>query len=58
MINYVIRNTKKWIPQFKSNTSYRKMFHLAIDNFELNRLEEGPGTLSFIHNDKRKKAGF
>ncbi len=58
MINYVIRNTRKWIPQFKSNTSYRKMFNQAIDNLELNKLEERTVILSVIHDDKRRKAGF
>jgi hypothetical protein len=58
MINYVIRNTRKWIPQFKPNTSYRKMFNKAIDNLELNKLEERTVLLSVIQDDKRRKAGF
>jgi len=50
------KNSSKWIPAFKSSASYFKLFNQALDNLELNKLEEKAFTLSYVMDGKNKKA--
>lgn len=58
MINILTNNSRKWIPELKSKATYFKLFNHALDNLELNKLEEKAFTLSFVLDSKNKKAGF
>jgi hypothetical protein len=58
MINAATKNSRKWIPDFKYSASYFKMFNQALDNLELNKLEERTFTLALVVDEKSKKAGL
>jgi len=58
MVNLVTKNTRKWIPGFKTSASYFKLFNQALDNLELNKLEERAFTLALVADHKTKKAGI
>ena len=54
MINSVLKSTRKWIPELKADASYLKMFNQALDNFELNKLDERARNLSLVINGNSK----
>jgi len=56
MVNLRTKNPGKWMPEFKTSASYFKLFNQALDNLELNKLEEKAFTLSYILDGKIKKA--
>ena len=57
MVNLLTKNSRKWIPEFKTTGSYFKLFNHALDNLELNKLEEKAFTLSYVLDGNNKKAG-
>ena len=56
MVNLMTKNSRKWMPEFKTSASYFQLFNRAIDNLELNKLEEKAFTLSYVLDGKIKKA--
>jgi len=58
MVNLMTKNSSKWIPAFKPSASYFKLFNQALDNLELNKLEEKAFTLSYVLDGNNKKAGL
>jgi hypothetical protein len=58
MISFTTKNSRKWIPLMKTNATYFKLFNRALDNLELNKLEERAYTLSYVLQGKKEKAGF
>jgi hypothetical protein len=57
MMTLLTKNSKKWIPEFKTTPSYFKLFNQALDNLELNKLEEKKAfTLSVVLDGQNKEA--
>jgi hypothetical protein len=60
MMNVLTKNSRKWMPEFKTSASYFQLFNRALDNLELNKLEEKTFRLSVVLDaeGKNKKAGL
>jgi hypothetical protein len=58
MMSFITKGSGKWRPVIKTNATYFKLFNRALDNLELNKLEEKAYTLSFVLQGKNNKAGF
>ena len=58
MVNLITKNSRKWMPEFKPSASYFKLFNRALDNLELNKLDEKAFKLSYILDGKNKKASL
>lgn len=58
MISFTTKRSRQWTPLLKTNATYFKLFNRALDNFELNKMDEKAFTLSYVLEAKNKKAGY